>query len=195
MRIASFYLPEYRGQVQLGTGLSRVRLPAAGEVLAIQVFCETAGAGTDPTEFDVKIAGVSVFNVASNRPRIQPGELASNLAVPNAAARLFTGNELLTLDCTQVSEIVPTNVSIILNLGLDDVLLQIAATEIQKLLHTHYQSTPSSTWSITHNLNRHPRVTVVDSSGNEQHCEVDYPDLNTAVVTTAAAFSGRADLV
>ncbi len=195
MRIASFYLPEYRGQVQLGTGLSRVRLPAAGEVLAIQTFCETAGAGTDPTEFDIKIAGVSVFNVASNRPRIQPGELESNLAVPNAVARLFSGNELLTLDCTQISEIAPTNVSIILNLGLDDVLLQIAATEVQKLLHTHYQSTPASTWTITHNLNRNPKVTVMRSDGLIVACQVAHPDLNTAIITAAAPFSGRADLV
>ncbi len=194
-KFESFYLPEYRSQAQSGTGLSRVRLPKAGEVLSVKAYCELVGSGTVATEFDLKINGSSIFQTAGNRPKIQPGAYSSNLATPNSPARIFTGHELLTVDCTMVSEVPPTHLSFEVNLRLDDVLLEIAATEVQKLLHTHYQTTPSATWNITHNLNRRPTVIVTDSAGTEHKVEIDYPDLNTAVVTMAYSFSGRADLV
>lgn len=58
--------------------------------------------------------------------------------------------------------------------------------------YIHTQSTPSTVWTILHNLAKHPAVTVVDSAGTVYQAQIDYPDLNTARVTTTAAFSGLA---
>lgn len=56
------------------------------------------------------------------------------------------------------------------------------------------QGVASNIWNITHNLNKYPSVTVVDSAGNEVIAEVTYTDLNRCVVTMTAAFKGKAYL-
>jgi hypothetical protein len=58
--------------------------------------------------------------------------------------------------------------------------------------YIHTQSSPASTWNITHNLSKRPAITVVDSAGTVYHTEVEYPTLNTAIVRTSAAFAGLA---
>ena len=60
--------------------------------------------------------------------------------------------------------------------------------------YTHSQSSASSTWIITHNLNCKPSVTIVDSGGNVQIGEVLYNSDSQVTVTFAAAFSGYAYL-
>ena len=59
---------------------------------------------------------------------------------------------------------------------------------------TYDQPTPSSEWTITHNLGKFPSVSVTDSSGNLWQTEVDYVDQNTCIVRFSAAFSGKAYL-
>lgn len=56
------------------------------------------------------------------------------------------------------------------------------------------QSTPSGTWEITHNLNRYPSVTVVDSAGTQVVGDVTYIDRNNLKVVFSAEFSGTAYL-
>ena len=56
------------------------------------------------------------------------------------------------------------------------------------------QATPSSNWSITHNLNTYPSVTVVDSSGNVVIGAVTYINANQIAITFTSAFSGKAYL-
>lgn len=60
--------------------------------------------------------------------------------------------------------------------------------------YTHSQSAASATWTIVHNLNCKPSVTIVDSGGNVQIGEVLYVSDNQITVTFAAAFSGYAYL-
>ena len=60
--------------------------------------------------------------------------------------------------------------------------------------YTHNQASPSSSWTITHNLGRRPSVTIVDSAGNVQIGEVLYNSDNQITVTFAAAFGGYAYL-
>jgi hypothetical protein len=50
----------------------------------------------------------------------------------------------------------------------------------------------SSTWNITHNLNKYPSVSVVDSSNEEVIGEVQYTNANSLVVKFSAPFSGKA---
>lgn len=58
----------------------------------------------------------------------------------------------------------------------------------------YIQPTPAAVWTITHNLNKWPSVTVVDSAESVVVGEVEYLDDNTLAITFQSAFSGRAYL-
>ena len=60
--------------------------------------------------------------------------------------------------------------------------------------YTHTQSSASATWTINHNLNCFPSVTIVDSAGSVVIGDVSYTNANTLVVTFVAAFGGKAYL-
>lgn len=61
-----------------------------------------------------------------------------------------------------------------------------------KFSHIHTQTVASSTWNITHNLNKFPSVSIVDSSNAEVIGEVEHTNANSLVVKFSAAFSGKA---
>ena len=63
-----------------------------------------------------------------------------------------------------------------------------------KFSHIHNQTVSSSTWNITHNLNKYPSVSVVDSSNEEVIGEVVYINSNSLTVKFSAPFSGKAFL-
>lgn len=56
------------------------------------------------------------------------------------------------------------------------------------------QSVAASTWNITHNLNKYPSVSVVDSGLNTVYGDVEYLDTNSLTVTFRSAFGGKAFL-
>ena len=58
----------------------------------------------------------------------------------------------------------------------------------------YVQMTSSSTWTIKHNLNFHPNVTVVDSAGTIVEGEMTYVDQNNMILHFQSAFSGNAYL-
>lgn len=58
----------------------------------------------------------------------------------------------------------------------------------------HYQAVPSATWAITHNMDKKPSVTVLDSGGDENFGNVIYVDNNSIQINFSAAFSGYAYL-
>lgn len=58
----------------------------------------------------------------------------------------------------------------------------------------HHQSTPSSTWSINHMLNKFPSVSIVDTSGNVVYGDIQHIDNNNLTINYSAAFSGKAYL-
>lgn len=60
--------------------------------------------------------------------------------------------------------------------------------------YIHNQSTASAEWTISHNLNKYPSVTVVDSAGTICEGTVTYIDPNTVVCNFNGAFSGTAYL-
>ena len=70
---------------------------------------------------------------------------------------------------------------------------------IGDITYTHNQSSTSDTWTITHNLNRFPSVTVVDSADTIVYGTVVYNSANQLTITffqggSALAFSGKAYL-
>lgn len=61
----------------------------------------------------------------------------------------------------------------------------------------HYifsQDVPSAIWTINHNLNKKPSVTVVSSSEQVVYGDVSYINTNKLTITFSAAFSGKAYL-
>lgn len=54
------------------------------------------------------------------------------------------------------------------------------------------QGAASDTWTVTHNMNKYPSVTVVDSAGNIVEGAVEYNDLNSCTITFCGGFSGKA---
>ena len=56
----------------------------------------------------------------------------------------------------------------------------------------YVQATSSDIWEITHNLNKYPAVTVVDSGGSVVVGEIVYIDENNVRITFVSAFSGKA---
>jgi hypothetical protein len=62
------------------------------------------------------------------------------------------------------------------------------------ITYTHIQSVPSTTWTINHNLNKKPSVTIVDSAETVVRGSVVYTDTNTLVLSFSAGFAGKAYL-
>jgi len=54
------------------------------------------------------------------------------------------------------------------------------------------QSIASKTWTIIHNLSKFPSITIVDTANTEIEGFIQFIDINTAVVTFSAPFSGYA---
>ena len=60
--------------------------------------------------------------------------------------------------------------------------------------YTHTQNIVSATWTINHNLNKKPSVTVVDSVDGVVYGDVNYTTLNSLTITFSGGFTGKAYL-
>lgn len=60
--------------------------------------------------------------------------------------------------------------------------------------YVHDQQTALSSWVVTHNMNKYPAVSVVDTANDEVIGQVTYNTLNQLTITFTAAFSGKAYL-
>ena len=58
--------------------------------------------------------------------------------------------------------------------------------------YVHAQNENSETWTVEHNLNKYPSVSVVDSSNEEVIGEVQHTNANSLIVKFSAPFSGKA---
>ena len=54
------------------------------------------------------------------------------------------------------------------------------------------QTTPLATWTVPHNLNRYPSVTVTDHLGAVLLADVQYVDANTVQINHSVPMTGRA---
>jgi hypothetical protein len=59
---------------------------------------------------------------------------------------------------------------------------------------TFSQLNPSTVWTIHHNLGKIPAVVVTDSAGSLVVGEIEYPDINTVIITFCYPFGGMAYL-
>jgi hypothetical protein len=65
---------------------------------------------------------------------------------------------------------------------------------VQDKHYTHDQGSPSNTWVIQHNLDKHPSITIVDTAGSVLYGSVDYIDNNNVSIVFNTSFSGLAYL-
>ena len=72
--------------------------------------------------------------------------------------------------------------------------LLISANTPSDKTYRYVQGVSSDTWTINHNLNKYPSVTVQDSAGSVVIGELTYNNKNTITLTFSGAFSGEAHL-
>ncbi len=60
--------------------------------------------------------------------------------------------------------------------------------------YIHTQMVPQSIWIISHNLDRYPSVTIVDSAGTVVIGDMEYVTSNEIRVSFTSEFSGKAYL-
>ena len=60
--------------------------------------------------------------------------------------------------------------------------------------YTHNQNNAAATWNVSHNLNKHPSVSVVLSTGQQGLADVQYINNNELTITLLSAQSGKAYL-
>lgn len=64
----------------------------------------------------------------------------------------------------------------------------------QSVAFVYTQNTPSSEWTIVHNLEFVPNITVVDTAGSVVEGDYSYPNENTIIATFIGGFAGKAYL-
>jgi len=64
----------------------------------------------------------------------------------------------------------------------------------QDVKYTYTQVTPAGQWNISHNLNKHPSIMVVDSAGTVVYGNIEYITSNSIQLNFSAPFSGVAYL-
>lgn len=66
--------------------------------------------------------------------------------------------------------------------------------DVARSTYIHEQGVASAVWTVQHNLNKYPSVTVVDSSDNVIVADIEYIDTNTVRISMVGASKGRAYL-
>lgn len=119
------------------------------------------------------------FDLSDVTPNYEP------ITTYNYATKEYVDTRIAGADTivfTPTAEITATNV-------------QAAIEQVRELSrYVHNQASPSTTWTINHNLKMYPSVTVVDSAGSHVMGQTIYPSLNTVTVEFTSAFSGKAYL-
>jgi hypothetical protein len=60
--------------------------------------------------------------------------------------------------------------------------------------YTHEQASALATWTITHNLGKHPHVTTIDTANSLVFGSVQYDSLNQVTISFSVPVSGKAYL-
>lgn len=108
----------------------------------------------------------------------------------------------MQLFTTSAPLIVQTKLLQLIADGVDPAIIQ---AEIEEYIETHGVGSPSfiydrnsvvaSTWTIDHNLNKYPQVTLIDDEGNEFEADILFNSLNQITVVFSEPTSGKAVLI
>lgn len=66
--------------------------------------------------------------------------------------------------------------------------------ELKTSTYIYEQGVAANTWTIEHNLNKYPSVSVTDTAGHIFFPAVEYVDKNTIIISHNGSFKGKAYL-
>jgi hypothetical protein len=99
---------------------------------------------------------------------------------------------LKRVNASYVSKIIAgDNITISPSTGQGEVTISASNTD-KNFVFT--QGSPSSTWNVSHGLDKFPSVSVVDSANNEVEGDVHFIDVNNLTITFSSSFAGKAYL-
>ena len=87
---------------------------------------------------------------------------------------------------SELEKLVPENI----RMGVE--LLGVTGQHIGDLNYVHEQTVAASVWTVVHNLDKYPAVTVVDSANTVILGDIKYLDLNSLQIMFTSEFTGRA---
>lgn len=115
-----------------------------------------------------------------------PSYWIGNILIVDPAA-IITGISAADVTFVPSGTIVSTNVQ--------DALIELAAEIVAgtgDAAYTHTQASASTSWSVVHNLDKFPSVSIVDDDDNEIEADVTYVDSNIVTITFSSAVTGKA---
>lgn len=68
-------------------------------------------------------------------------------------------------------------------------------SQIESRSYSYTQVVPANLWTVTHNLNKYPSVSISDSAGNEIFGDVKYTSLNDITISFTCEITGTAYLI
>lgn len=136
---------------------------------------------TSPIEFEAEISPSEHF------------DCSFEINVTPDISHLATKEELANA-VEQLEEEIEQATSNIEGSGLIDVNKDGQTVTISSKTFVFEQAIASNVWEITHNLNKRPNITLVDSTGREFEAIKDYINDNQVIVTLESATTGFAYL-
>ncbi len=119
-------------------------------------------------------------------------ELVANFNLNNESLDAqFDISEITNFDA--LFQIADTGLSVV-GEGVINVTTQNGVATVTSTNFTFEQGVASDTWVITHNLNKRPSITVVDTADNIVDGAYEYIDNNTIKATFNGSFKGKAYL-
>ena len=136
---------------------------------------------TSPIEFEAEISPSEHF------------DCSFEINVTPDISHLATKEELANA-VEQLEEEIEQATSNIEGSGLIDVNKDGQTVTISSKTFVFEQAIASNVWEITHNLNKRPNITLVDSTGREFEAIKDYINDNQVIITLESATTGFAYL-
>lgn len=112
--------------------------------------------------------------------------------VLQATIHAGTGNSIRVRDLEVITTIFPTDKFLVVTANGEKLITAATLSDAADKHYTHTQDVVSDIWTIQHNLNKKPSVTVIDSGNSVVEGDISYIDNNTLTISFNGAFSGKA---
>lgn len=109
-----------------------------------------------------------------------------------ASVRSGSGSSIRVRDLEVVTSIYPSDKLMVVTASGEKLITANNLANMVDKHYTHTQDVVSDIWTIQHNLNKKPSVTVIDSGNSVVEGDISYIDNNTLTISFSGAFSGKA---
>lgn len=161
------------------------------EVLETKLEAEDIKAGDNITL--VKNGNEITINASGGGSEVTLVDNLDTTAPGQGALDAHQGNVLKGMIPNVVDDITSTSATAALSANQGYILNNLINEKQDKNFY-FTQTTALDTWVITHNLNKYPSATIIDSAGTEVVGNITYNSLNQITITFSGAFKGSATL-